>query len=69
MTNGDILKAHATRLGLRTEATRKTLIEVQSTLAECKKRKSDASMARLFINHGWVTDEARNWLSQEYPQR
>jgi hypothetical protein len=58
---------------LRTEADQsciplRTLDQVRKGLEQCKKQKSDKTMARLMLNHGRLTDEARAFVAREYPQ-
>lgn len=64
MTVGEKLREHAAESGIPV----RTLQQVQSCIAKCKRQKSDKAMARLMLNHGRMTDEARAWLSTEYPQ-
>jgi hypothetical protein len=63
-TVGSLLHAEAekSKIPLR------TLDQVKACITKCRKQKSDKSMARLMINAGRMTDEARAWLLQEYPQ-
>lgn len=70
MTNGQLLSAHADRMGI-------PLVSVwaaQDTLARCKARARgknaglDETMARAMLRHGRLTDEARAWIAREYPQ-
>lgn len=63
-TNGDILCAHADKIGLSF----RTLEQVKAGFAQARKNKCEASMARLMLNHGRLTDEARAWVAKEYPQ-
>ena len=67
-TNGDVLVGHAERLGMRTEASRKTLEEVQATMRWVTVESERPIMARMMLRYGWMTSEARDWLSREYPQ-
>lgn len=46
----------------------RTLENVKAALEQAKKTGADKSMARLMLNHGRLTEEARVWVSQEYPQ-
>jgi hypothetical protein len=51
----------------------RTLADVQECLSRDKARsrkgkRIDVSMARLMLNHGRLTAEARAWILQEYPQ-
>lgn len=63
-TVGAMLRHDAEKAGIPL----RTLADVQSTITVCKRQNSDATMARLMLNHGRVTEDARAWLSQEYPQ-
>lgn len=63
-TNGDKWRDHAERMGIPL----RTLDEVKAALARAKKTKADASMARLMLKHGRLTDEARAYVASEYPQ-
>lgn len=63
-TWGEILRSDADKAGIPL----KTLDQVQACIRKCRKQKSDKTMARLMLNHGRMTDEARAWLSGEYPQ-
>lgn len=53
-TNGQILREHADAKGLPLA----TLAQVRADLEAARKRGSDATMRRLFINHGRLTAEA-----------
>jgi len=46
----------------------RTLDDVKAALAQAKRQKSDAAMARLMLRHGRLTDEARAYVAREYPQ-
>ena len=48
----------------------RTLKQVQECLARDKKKKGnvDVRMARMMLNYGRITEEAREWLLKEYPQ-
>lgn len=69
-THGDILREHADAIGLP----RRSLDQVKADLSACKARARgkninlDQSMARLMLLAGRLTDEARAWMAQEYPQ-
>lgn len=63
-TVGDVLRADAEKAGIPL----RTLAQVKACIAECRKQKSDKTMARLMLNAGRITDEARAWLATEYPQ-
>jgi hypothetical protein len=66
LTNGDIWRAHAERLGIP----RTSIWKAQEGLARDKKKGdgTDVAMARLMLRHGRLTDEARAWVAREYPQ-
>jgi hypothetical protein len=64
LTNGQILAAHAERAGIPL----RTLEQVRDTLVQCKRQKSDATMARLMLKAGRLTDDARAWIAENYPQ-
>lgn len=70
LTNGDILRAQADAMGVPLG----TLDQVKARLAAAKARAKgknaglDAALAGLMYRHGRMTDEARAWLAQEYPQ-
>lgn len=61
---GEILRADAERLDIPP----RTLEQVQSCIAMCKRQKSDTSMARLMLTQGRLAEDAREWLAREYPQ-
>lgn len=64
-TRSDILRAHADAKGIPL----RTLDDVKATITERKRFKQDpAKMASLMLRHGRLTDEARAWLTREYPQ-
>lgn len=69
-TNGDILRDHANSIGMPL----RTLEQVKADLAACKARARgknanlDKTMARVMLNHGRFTADARAWLAKEYPQ-
>ena len=46
----------------------RTLDQVKDTLAKAKKAGSDDIFARMMLNHGRLTDEARAYVAREYPQ-
>ena len=54
-TTLEMLNYHAERLGIPL----RTKDQVLATLAQCRKKKSDMSMARLMLKAGRLTDEAR----------
>jgi len=57
-TNGDILKAHADRLGIPL----RTLAEVKETLAAAKKHNADMACARLMAKHGRLEADAMAYV-------
>lgn len=69
-TIAEWLHAEAAKAGIPL----RTLDDVRANLAACKARARgknvnlDKSMARLMLNHGRLTDEARAWIAREYPQ-
>lgn len=63
-TWGEIIREDAEKAGLPA----RTLEQVQACISKCRKQKSDKTMARLMLNQGRMTDEARAWLAAEYPQ-
>lgn len=63
-TNGDILREHGKRLGIPP----RTIEQVKTAMADAEEFACAPNMARLMLRHGSMTDEARAWLSQEYPQ-
>jgi hypothetical protein len=63
-TWGEILREDADKAGRPL----RTLEQIQACIAKCRRQKSDKTMARLMLNQGRMTDEARAWLSAEYPQ-
>lgn len=46
----------------------RTLDQVKETIRQCKKQKSDVSMARALLRFGNIAREAHVWLRAEYPQ-
>lgn len=59
MTYSDTLKAQADALGVPP----RTLADVTKVLTKARKHESDASLARLLLNHGRLTDEARAFVA------
>lgn len=57
-TNGDILREQAGKAGIPL----RTLEQVKAALVQAKKNKCEASMLRIMLNHGRLTDEARAYL-------
>jgi hypothetical protein len=64
MNNGDILRKAADEQGLPL----RTLAQVKAGLEQAKKTKADVSMARLMLNHGRLTEEAREYVAREYTE-
>jgi hypothetical protein len=64
MTNGDKLRQQAEQQGIPL----RTLEEVKADLKRAKKNDADEAMARLLLRHGRLTDEARAWVAEAYPQ-
>jgi hypothetical protein len=58
-TVGEALRIEADRLGIPL----RTLDQVRKGLEQCKKQKSDKTMARLMLAHGRLTDEARAFVA------
>lgn len=52
------LKAQADAMGVPP----RTVDDVRKALTKARKHKSDASLARLLLNHGRLTDEARAFV-------
>ncbi len=52
------LHAHAERLGIPL----RTVEDVRNALTKAAKKNADKSMARLMLNHGRLTDEARSFV-------
>lgn len=63
-TNADALRALAEAKGIPL----RTLDDVKAALERAKKTKADASLARVMLRHGRLTDEARAYVAGEYPQ-
>ncbi|MDI1263878.1 MAG: hypothetical protein PS018_11535 [bacterium] len=63
-TNGDIMRAQAERAGIPPVS----IWKAKEGLTLAKKNKADKALARLMLNHGRLTDEARAWIAKEYPQ-
>lgn len=65
-TNSQLMREHADKVGIPL----RTLAQVQETLASDKKKPGnvDVRMARMMLNHGRLTDEARAWVLANYPQ-
>lgn len=65
-TNGDIQRAQAEQQGIPL----RTLDDVRTCLERDKKKPGnvDVRMARMMLRHGRLTDEARAYVAQQYPQ-
>ncbi len=69
-TNAEWLHAEAAKAGIPL----RTLDQVRASIARDKARAKgknanlDKTMARLMLNHGRLTAEARAWIEKEYPQ-
>ena len=63
MTNGEFWHSHAEQKGIPL----RTLADVTAALAKAKKNKADASLARLMLKHGRLTDEAIRYIGDNYP--
>jgi len=63
MTHGEILRSDADQKGIPL----RTLDQVKAALAQAKKNKADAKMARLMLRHGRLTDEAILYIGDNYP--
>lgn len=57
--NATELKAHAERLGIPL----RTVDDVRKTLTKARETGADKSMARLMLNHGRLTDDARAFVA------
>jgi hypothetical protein len=64
MTNGQTLRAIANAQGIPL----RTLDNVRNALRVAKDLHVDSAMARLMLRHGRLSDEARNFVTREYPQ-
>lgn len=66
MLNRDVFRALADKQGIAL----RTLSDVKATLSADKAKGdgTDVAMARLMLKHGRLTDEARAYVAQEYPQ-
>jgi len=63
-TNSEVFRKMADDMGMPL----RTLEQVKEGLALAKENKADAAMARLMLRHGRLTDEARAFVAQKYPQ-
>ena len=64
MTNGDYRRVVAEKQ----DASLRTLDQVKDSLAQARKNKREAELARLMLRYGRLTDEAREYVAREYPQ-
>jgi hypothetical protein len=62
-TNAEWLHAEAAKAGIPL----RTLDQVKAGLAQAKKNKCEARMARLMLRHGRLTDEAILYIGDNYP--
>ena len=46
----------------------RTLADVQAALAQAKWKNADDTLATLLLRHGRLTDEAREWITRQYPK-
>ena len=63
-TNGQVLRQQAEAQGIPLAS----VWRVQEALNQAKQNRADAALARLMLRHGRLTDEARQYVLQEYPQ-
>jgi hypothetical protein len=63
-TIGEILRSHAEQQNIPL----RTLDQIRNGLRIAKKTNADHTMARLMLNHGRLTAEARAYVAREYPQ-
>jgi hypothetical protein len=49
--------------GIKIERPLRTQDDVKAALAQAKKTKADAALARLMLKHGRLTDEARTYVA------
>lgn len=64
MKNSDILRTDADKAGIPL----RTLQQVKDGLAQARKNKCEARMAKLMLNHGRLTAAAREYITREYAQ-
>lgn len=62
-TNGDHLRNIAEQQGIPL----RTLADVKAALKAAKRKNADASLARLMLRHGRLTNEAILYLGDTYP--
>ena len=64
MTNGDYRHVVAEKQ----DTSLRTLDQVKDSLAQARKNKREAELARIMLRYGRLTDEAREYVAREYPQ-
>ena len=64
MTNGDYRRVVAEKQ----DTSLRTLDQVKDSLAQARKNKREAELARIMLRYGRLTDEAREYVAREYPQ-
>ncbi len=64
MTNGSVLRKEAEKRGIPLTS----IWKAQEGLTIARKTKADVALARIMLRHGRLTDEARVYVSREYPQ-
>jgi hypothetical protein len=64
MTNGDYRRGVAEEQ----DTSLRTLDQVKDSLAQARKNRREAELARIMLRYGRLTDEAREYVAREYPQ-
>ena len=64
MTNGDYRRVVAEKQ----DTSLRTLDQVRDSLAQARKNRREAELARIMLRYGRLTDEAREYVAREYPQ-
>ena len=64
MTNGDDRRVVAEKQ----DTSLRTLDQVKDSLAQARKNRREAELARIMLRYGRLTDEAREYVAREYPQ-
>ena len=64
MTNGDYRRVVAEKR----DTSLRTLDQVKDSLAQARKNRRKAELARIMLRYGRLTDEAREYVAREYPQ-
>jgi len=64
MTNGDYRRVVAEKQ----DTSLRTLDQVKDSLAQARKNRREAQLARIMLRYGRLTDEAREYVAREYPQ-